>query len=140
MKAVGGPREKRRGQTQRHKDYDTNHLSLSSYPRGEGRLLRNYEPDLAAIVPPEVWNIATAGFSEAHFATFPPALVAPCIMAGCPVGGTVLDPFGGAGTTGLVADRLQRDSILIELNPDYAEMARSRIAGDGSLFADVEAA
>jgi DNA modification methylase len=44
-------------------------------------------------------------FPEAHFATFPPALIEPCILAGCPEGGTVLDPFGGAGTTGLVADR-----------------------------------
>jgi hypothetical protein len=105
-----------------------------------GRLLRNFEPDLSAIVPPEVWEIATAAFSEAHFATFPPALVAPCIMAGCPIGGVVLDPFGGAGTTGLVADRLQRDAILIELNPEYAELARRRIEGDASLFAQVAAA
>ena len=94
-----------------------------------GRLLRNYEPDLSAIVPPEVWAIPTAGFSDAHFATFPPALVAPCLLAGCPVGGTVLDPFGGAGTTGLVADRMQRDAILIELNPEYAEIAQRRLRG-----------
>jgi hypothetical protein len=53
-----------------------------------------------------VWTIATQPFSEAHFATFPLALVEPCILAGCPAGGMVLDPFGGAGTTGLVADRL----------------------------------
>lgn len=50
---------------------------------------------------------------------------------------TVLDPFGGAGTTGLVADRLQRNAVLIELNPDYAEMARGRIVGDSPLFAEV---
>lgn len=105
------------------------------------RLLRNYEPDLSAIVPPEVWSIATAAFSEAHFATFPPALVAPCIMAGCPVGGTVLDPFFGAGTTGLVADRLQRDCIGIELNPQYAAMAQARIDSDrGALLDAMEAA
>jgi DNA modification methylase len=82
-----------------------------------------------------VWEVATAPFSEAHFATFPPALIEPCIKAGCPVGGTVLDPFGGAGTTGLVADRLQRSAILIELNPEYAAMARKRIDGDAPLFA-----
>ena len=81
-----------------------------------------------------VWEIATAPFSEAHFATFPPALIEPCIKAGCPVGGTVLDPFGGAGTTGLVADRLQRDAILIELNPEYAAMADRRINADLPLF------
>jgi DNA modification methylase len=62
-----------------------------------------------------------------HFATFPPLLPETCIKAGCPRGGTVLDPFGGAGTTGLVADRLQRHAVLIEINPDYAEMARLRI-------------
>lgn len=99
-------------------------------PQPESRYLRNYEPDLSAIVPPEVWEIATAAFSEAHFATFPPALVVPCILAGCPIGGTVLDPFGGAGTTGLVAERLRRDAILIELNPGYAEIARRRIKAD----------
>ena len=84
-----------------------------------------------------VWTVATQPFSEAHFATFPPKLIEPCILAGCPTGGTVLDPFGGAGTTGLVADRLQRDAILIELNQEYAAMARRRISGDAPLFAEV---
>lgn len=88
-----------------------------------------------------VWTIATAPFSEAHFATFPPELPEICIKAGCPKGGTVLDPFGGAGTTGLVADRLQRNAILIELNPQYAAMARKRINGDrGGLLDAMEAA
>lgn len=86
-----------------------------------------------------VWEVATAPFSEAHFATFPPALIEPCIKAGCPAGGTVLDPFGGAGTTGLVADRLQRNAILIELNPEYAAMAQARIKGDAPLFTQVAA-
>ncbi|RWO90902.1 site-specific DNA-methyltransferase [Mesorhizobium sp.] len=84
-----------------------------------------------------VWTVATQPFKEAHFATFPPELIEPCILAGCPKGGTVLDPFGGAGTTGLVADRLQRDAVLIELNPAYAEMARKRIAADAGLFGAV---
>lgn len=69
-----------------------------------------------------------------HFATFPPDLVEPCILAGCPEGGTVLDPFGGAGTTALVADRLQRNAVLCELNADYALMARARVDGDAGLF------
>jgi DNA modification methylase len=86
-----------------------------------------------------VWTVATAPYSEAHFATFPPALIEPCILAGCPKGGTVLDPFGGAGTTGLVADRLQRDAILIELNEQYAAMAGDRITDDAPLFAEVAA-
>lgn len=159
-----------------------------------------------------VWTVATQPFKEAHFATFPPELIEPCIKAGCPrdccakcgapmvrdiedspeyaafkekerarkghsgirssdletygltgpvgkkstsaervttgwspscscnagtVRGTVLDPFGGAGTTGLVADRLQRNAILIELNPEYAEIARKRIEGDAPLFSGV---
>ncbi|TPM92706.1 site-specific DNA-methyltransferase [Mesorhizobium sp. B2-1-3A] len=84
-----------------------------------------------------VWTVATQPFKEAHFATFPPKLIEPCIKAGCPAVGTVLDPFGGAGTTGLVADRLQRDAILIELNPAYADIARRRIAADAGLFGAV---
>jgi DNA modification methylase len=84
-----------------------------------------------------VWEVTTQPFSEAHFATFPPALIEPCIKAGCPAGGVVLDPFGGAGTTGLVADRLNRDAILIELNPEYAAIAERRIRGDAGMFADV---
>jgi DNA modification methylase len=81
-----------------------------------------------------VWEIATAPFSDAHFATFPPALIEPCILAGCPKGGVVLDPFGGAGTTGLVADRLGRNAILIELNPEYTAMAERRIKDDAGMF------
>lgn len=84
-----------------------------------------------------VWWIPTKGYSDAHFATMPPELAATCILAGCPEGGTVIDPFGGAGTTGLVADRLQRNAILIELNPEYALMAKKRIHGDAPLFASV---
>ena len=84
-----------------------------------------------------VWEVAAQPFPEAHFATFPPALIEPCVRAGCPEGGTVLDPFGGSGTTGLVADRLKRNAILIELNPEYAAMAERRIRGDSPLFAEV---
>jgi DNA modification methylase len=84
-----------------------------------------------------VWSVTTKAYDEAHFATFPPDLIEPCILAGCPEGGTVLDPFGGAGTTGLVADRHHRNAILIELNPEYAAMARKRIQGDSPLFAEV---
>ncbi len=85
-----------------------------------------------------VWTITTKPFAEAHFATMAPDLAETCIKAGCPDGGTVLDPFGGAGTTGLVADRLGRNALLIELNPKYAEIAHRRLAGDAPLFADVE--
>lgn len=86
-----------------------------------------------------VWTVATQPYADAHFATFPPDLIIDCVKAGCPAGGTVLDPFGGAGTTALVADRLGRDAILLELNPAYAEMARDRLARDGGMFASVAA-
>ena len=86
-----------------------------------------------------VWTIATQPFSEAHFATMAPELAETCIKAGCPVGGTVLDPFGGAGTTGLVSDQLQRHAVLCELNPEYIAISRRRIAADAPLFAEVSA-
>jgi hypothetical protein len=82
-----------------------------------------------------VWTIATAPFRGVHFATFPPALVEPCILAGCPPNGLVLDPFAGAGTVGLVAQRLGRDAVLIELNQEYAAMAEKRIAAETPGFA-----
>ena len=73
-----------------------------------------------------VWEVTTQPYSGAHFATFPPDLIKPCIMAGCPSGGTVLDPFGGSGTTGMVALELGRSAELIELNPDYVEIIEGR--------------
>ena len=184
--------DKQRGHSRRHAGFNDRWDAMSrDEQQSNGANLRN------------VWNIATHAFSEAHFATFPPALVEPCIKAGtsekscctecgapwlrerdrdsggsvgeswhdhsdrmgagntknvcgnsykrgvtlgwqpscdCAAGvvpSTVLDPFGGSGTVGLVADRLGRDAILIELNPDYAEMARRRIQGDAPLFAEV---
>ncbi len=78
-----------------------------------------------------VWTVATSTFHGAHFATFPTDLIAPCILAGCPQGGTVLDPFGGSGTTGEVAERHGRHSVLIELNPKYVELALARTAQMG---------
>lgn len=109
-----------------------NHTGIEATPRGEGRNLRNYEP-----APVQVWPIATRPFSEAHFATFPPELVERCLLAGAPKGGRVLDPFGGAGTTALVADRMGLDCTLIELNPAYAEIARRRISADAGLLSSV---
>ena len=85
-----------------------------------------------------VWTVATQPYSDAHFATFPPKLIEPCILAGSEVGDTVLDPFAGAGTTGLVSGRLLRKFVGIELKPEYAEMARARIDGDMPLLSAVE--
>ena len=81
-----------------------------------------------------VWEVNTQPFPDAHFATFPPKLVEPCILAGAPAGAPVLDPFAGSGTTGLVALRHGRGFVGIELNPTYAEMARERIRRDAPLF------
>jgi site-specific DNA-methyltransferase (adenine-specific) len=78
-----------------------------------------------------VWTVTTKPYKGAHFATFPPDLIKPCILAGCPEGGTVLDPFGGSGTTGEVAERYGRNSILIELNPAYIELQKQRTAQMG---------
>jgi DNA modification methylase len=81
-----------------------------------------------------VWTVATQPFPGAHFATFPPKLIEPCVLAGSAKGDVVLDPFAGAGTTGVVALRHDRDFIGIELNPDYAQMARNRIHDDAPLL------
>ncbi len=75
----------------------------------------------------DVWAINTEGSNEAHFAMFPPALVKVCMEAGSPVGSSVLDPFFGAGTVGVVALKNDRRCVGIELKPDYAEIARKRI-------------
>ena len=84
-----------------------------------------------------VWTIATHPYSAAHFATFPPTLAERCIRAGSRPGDTILDPFSGAGTTALVADRLGRNAIGIDLSHAYVEMARERLMADCPLFADL---
>lgn len=106
---------------------DSGEHRSSGFVSAETRNLRN------------VWSIASQPFPGSHFATMPPEIAERCIKAGCPIGGRVLDPFFGAGTTGLVADRLGRDCTGIELNPAYAEMARRRIEDDSPLFAKVAA-
>lgn len=74
-----------------------------------------------------VWTVATRPYKGAHFATFPPELIEPCVLAGCPEGGTVLDPFGGSGTTAGVAIRHGRHAVICEINPEYAELVASRV-------------
>lgn len=75
-----------------------------------------------------VWSVPLGKFREAHFAVFPPKLIEPCILAGCPDGGVVLDPFFGAGTVGLVAIELGRKYLGIELNKEYVKLAKKRLA------------
>lgn len=78
----------------------------------------------------DVWDVASEPVKEAHFATFPTKLIEPCILAGSPEGGTVLDPFCESGTTGIVSIRNQRNFIGVELNPEYAEMSMRRISDE----------
>lgn len=85
-----------------------------------------------------VWTVATEACPEAHFATFPTELIKPCILAGCPAGGIVLDPFGGSGTTGEVARALHCQARLIELNPGYIEIAKRRLRQNVLLFTEPE--
>lgn len=118
--------DKQRGHSRRHAGFNDRWDAMEKKEQCGGK--RNKR---------NVWTVPVSGYADAHFATFPPVLIEPCILAGCPVGGTVLDPFGGAGTTGLVADAHQRDAILIELNDTYVDMACKRIYDAAPMFADV---
>lgn len=75
-----------------------------------------------------VWSVNVKPYKEAHFATFPKELIEPCVLAGCPKDGTILDPFGGSGTTAEVAIENGRNALLVELNPEYIELAKTRIS------------
>jgi hypothetical protein len=87
-----------------------------------------------------VWTIATQSFSEAHFATFPLDLVKPCILAGCPPGGVVLDPFVGSGTTVAMARALGARGIGIDIKPEYLQMAeQTRLAQAMLITSETEA-
>jgi len=79
-----------------------------------------------------VWSVTSKPFKGAHFATFPQDLIKPCVIAGCPENGVVLDPFGGSGTTSIVAEKNNRNSIICEMNPEYVELANNRIIGECS--------
>lgn len=97
--------------------------------------LSQYTPNLLGANPRDVWHISTQPCPHAHFAAFPPNLIRPMILAGCPVGGVVLDPFMGAGTTAIVALKLNRNFVGIEINPQYIEIAKKRIRKEvGELF------
>jgi DNA modification methylase len=87
-----------------------------------------------------VWTVTTKPYKGAHFATFPPDLIEPCILAGAPVDGVVLDPFLGSGTTAMVAKKLGRQYLGIELNPEYMKLAHTRITTAQALELDRRAA
>jgi DNA modification methylase len=124
MKAVGANADKQRGHGRKHAGFNDRWDAMErTEQQAKPATMRN------------VWFIAPAQFVEAHYAVMPDEIARRCILAGCPPGGTVLDPFLGAGTTGLVADRLGRNCIGIELNPENTAMAHRRIDGDAPLFA-----
>ena len=118
-----GRTDKQRGHSRRHQGFNDRWDAMKRAGQCSG--MRNKR---------SVWTVPTHPFSGAHFATFPPSLIEPCIKAGCPEGGVVLDPFMGAGTTALVANRLGRHFMGCDLNPEYVEMARQRVLRDAPLF------
>lgn len=124
MKAVGGPRaDKQRGHSRRHAGFNDRWDGMTKAEQSAmGRNKRS------------VWTVATQPYSGAHFATFPPALIEPCILAGSRPGDIVLDPFFGSGTTGQVAEKLGRKWIGIELNPDYEPLAKARTQQAGMML------
>lgn len=101
---------------------------------GRSQAIEYSEIDATSRNKRSVWTIPTQAFPDAHFATFPEALITPCILAGSKTGDKILDPFAGSGTTGVVALRYHRNFLGIELNPEYAEMAERRITNDQPLF------
>ena len=108
-------KDKQRGHSRRHAGFNDRWDKMTKSEQCSGYRNRR-----------SVWKIATQPYSAAHFATFPEKLIEPCIIAGCPKGGTVLDPFGGSGTTGRVALKNQRNAILIELNEKYLGFQKER--------------
>jgi DNA modification methylase len=124
MKAVGS--DKQRGHSCRHTGFNERWDAMDREQQmAGGANLRS------------VWWVPPAQFKEAHFAVMPDMVAEICICAGTREGDTVLDPFGGAGTTALMADRLQRNAISIELSPEFARLQAVRLEGDNPLFASV---
>ena len=116
--------------TRSRKDWNPSYAGGGSRVDGHnGYFDRNGNPLCGVMANKKsVWTVTTKPYKDAHFATYPPELITPCILAGCPVGGTVLDPFGGSGTTGAVAIENGRSAVLIELNPNYVELINKRLS------------
>jgi DNA modification methylase len=113
-------KEKKNDQTGLVKSNNWNKTSPERKPK------LNEDGEIAGANKRTVWTVARQSYEGSHFATFPEKLIEPCILAGCPAGGTVLDPFGGSGTTGRVAVKHGRNAILIELNPEYHKLIDQR--------------
>lgn len=119
-KMRGGRRHlgKRNGTPEQGKNQGNSNLHTARWDQAFHPLGRNRRT---------VWTLPLSKFPEAHFAVFPEKLVELCILAGCPANGIVLDPFIGSGTTAVVAKRLNRSYIGVDLSPEYCDMARSRV-------------
>jgi DNA modification methylase len=118
---VDGGKDKQRGHTRRHAGFNGRYAE---------KIAREGAPELRN--KRDVWQISTKPYKGAHFATFPPDLCEPCILAGSRPGDIVLDPFGGSGTVAQVAKQYGREYLLIELNEDYCELAQRRIDGQAA--------
>lgn len=115
--------DKQRGHSRRHNGFNDRWNKMTHEEQCTG--MRNKR---------DVWTISPAQFPEAHFATFPEEIPATCIKAGCPIDGLVLDPFMGAGTTALVARKLNRNFIGFELNQEYIKIAEKRLLNELGMF------
>lgn len=115
--------DKQRGHSRRHAGFNDRWDKMTKEEQCSG--MRNKR---------SVWNVATKPYKEAHFATFPEKLIVDCIKAGCPENGIVLDPFMGAGTTALVAQKLNRSYIGYELNKEYIQISEKRLFTEIGLF------
>lgn len=150
-KCSGGTHPRKAGNGYKTPDgWDTGKGSHGSFHKNGREKGRKYDPgagnknnpsfDAAMAIMPEkrnkrsVWTVPTAPCKEAHFATYPPNLIRPCILAGTRPGDTVLDPFGGSGTTGAVAQEHGRSAILIELEESYLPIIRRRTGVTPGLF------
>ena len=120
---------KRKNDGTNHGDNGTGFQEHSGYSNLENPFIRNKR---------SVWTITTKPYKEAHFATFPEEIPRTCILAGSKKGDTILDPFSGAGTTGVVAEKLGRKYIGIELNPEYVKMSDDRMWNVAPLFRTVK--
>lgn len=118
MKAVGGLSDKQRGHSRQHAGFNERWDAMEKR-----------EQQAKPAMMRDVWFVSSGtGFKGKHFAVMPEEIARRCILAGCPENGIVLDPFGGSGTTAVAALKNNRNCVLIELNPDYCEIARQRIA------------
>jgi DNA modification methylase len=109
----------------KQRDYGRRHAGFNE----RWKRLTMEERRLCGVNKRSVWTVPTSGYRGAHTATYPPALIRPCLLAGCPCGGLVLDPFAGTGTTGMVAQELGRRALLLELNPEYVKLIERRCNG-----------